>query len=277
MTATAQPFDCRRLRQVILGLAHRGRTAHVACALSLVEILAVLYRRHLRLGANGPHDPCRDYLVLSKGHGVMAQYACLHELGWLSNEDMARYFQDGSRLHGLAHSSVPGLEATTGSLAHGLSIAVGLAFGLKRQGRPQRVFAVVGDGELDAGPIWEAALFAAHHRLSNLTLIVDANGCQALGRTEDVMRLGSIAGKFGAFEWESVEVDGHDEQALDFCLDELIHRDSLAPRVVVARTTKGRGVSFMENDNRWHYTRLTEESYAAALAELNPRFEKIDA
>ncbi len=262
-------FDCRALRRTILGLAYRGQTAHVACALSLVEILAVLYREHLRLGTDGPHDPGRDYLLLSKGHGVMAQYACLHELGWLRDQDLEDYFRDGSRLHGLAHSHLPGLEVTSGSLGHGLSIAAGLALGCRRRGSSQRVFVIVGDGEINAGPVWEACLFAAHHRLENLIVIVDANGLQALGRTDDVLRLGSIARKFASFDWQTDEVEGHDERALSERLQYLIECDSHAPRVLVARTVKGKGISFMEKNNAWHYGRIDANSYASALAELN--------
>ena len=262
-------FNARTLRQAILGLAYRGQTAHVACALSLVEILAVLYRDHLRLGSSGPRDPNRDYLVLSKGHGVMAQYACLHELGWLQDEDMEAYFANGSKLHGLSHSHVPGLEVTSGSLGHGMSIAVGLALGCRRQGTDQRVFAIVGDGEINAGPIWEATLFAAHHRLSNLIVIVDANGQQALGTTDEVMGLGSIVRKFSAFDWDACEVEGHDEEALSKSLRNMIESESTSPRALVARTVKGKGVSFMENDNRWHYCRLNQGDFRAAMAELS--------
>ncbi|HEV8058701.1 MAG TPA: transketolase [Gemmataceae bacterium] len=265
---TSRAFDSRVLRRTILNLAYHGQTAHIGCALSLVEILAVLYREHLRQGNGEPNDPERDYLVLSKGHGVMAQYACLHELGWIRDEDVACYFADGSKLHGLAHAHVPGVEATTGSLGHGMSIAVGIALGCKRQRSPQRVFAIVGDGELNSGPIWEAALFAAHHHLNNLIVIVDANGHQALGRTAEVMQLGSIAGKFAAFDWNSAEVDGHDEAALSAQLHEIIRSESTAPSALVARTVKGKGVSFMEDDNRWHYGRLNELAYEAAVAEL---------
>jgi transketolase len=265
----ARAFDSRVLRRAILGLAYRGQTAHVGCALSIVEILAVLYRDCLRLGTSGPRDPNRDYLVLSKGHGVMAQYACLHELGWLRDEDMTDYFADGSKLHGLSHAHVPGLEVTSGSLGHGLSIAVGLALGCRRQGSDQRVFAIVGDGELNAGPIWEALLFAAHHGSSNLVVIVDANGQQALGSTDQVMRLGSIVRKFAACDWDVVEVDGHDEGALSASMRGLMLSESSAPRALIARTVKGKGVSFMENDNRWHYCKLNEDSYRAALAELS--------
>jgi transketolase len=267
-TLAKRAFDARRLRRTILELAFRGQTAHVGCALSLVEILAVLYRDHLQLGSHGPDDPHRDYLILSKGHGVMAQYACLHELGWLPDEDLRRYFADGSRLHGLAHSHVPGIDVTSGSLGHGLSIGVGLALGCRRLSSDQRVFVIVGDGETNAGPVWEAALLAAHHGLRNLVVIVDANGYQALGRTEEVLGLGSISDKFKAFGWEVGEVDGHDEGELNAKLRLLIHDQSTSPRALVARTVKGKGVGFMENDNSWHYRRLDEAHYRTALTGL---------
>ncbi|HEV3021001.1 MAG TPA: transketolase [Pirellulales bacterium] len=262
-------FDPRRLRKTVLDMAHHGSTVHIACALSIVEILAVLYRGHLRLGADGPHSADRDYLVLSKGHGVMAQYACLRELGWLSDDDVTRYFADGTRLKGLSDAHVPGLEVSSGSLGHGLSVGVGLALAAVRRRTGQRVFAIVGDGEMNEGAIWEALLFAVQLRLSNLLVIVDANGHQAMGRTRDVIDLGTIAGKLTAFGLETREVDGHDEFALDRTFGALVRHPSRRPRAVVAHTVKGKGVSFMEDDNRWHYTRLTPETYAAAAAELS--------
>jgi transketolase len=267
--APVREFDPRRLRRTILELAFRGQTAHVGCALSLVEILAVLYRDHLRLGSSGPLDPHRDFLMLSKGHGVMAQYACLYELGWLGDEAIQRYFSDGSLLHGLSHAHVPGLEVTSGSLGHGLSIGVGLALGCQRRASGQRVFVIVGDGEINSGPVWEACLFAAHHRLQNLIVIVDANGQQALGRTDEVMKLGSIAAKFAAFEWQTLEVDGHDESALGAGLNRLIQSKSPAPRALIASTVKGKGISFMEDNNSWHYGRIGQTQYEAAIAELS--------
>src|SRR6516162_4434434 len=154
-------FEPSRLRRTVLEMAYAGSTVHIACAFSLIEILAVLYRSHLRLGADGPRSPDRDYLVLSKGHGVMAQYACLYELGWLTDDDVRRYFGDGTRLKGLSDAHVPGLEVSSGSLGHGLSVGVGLALAARRKGTRQRVFAVVGDGEINEGPCWEALLFAA--------------------------------------------------------------------------------------------------------------------
>ena len=263
-----QKFEAKKLRQNILKMAYAGSTVHIGCAFSIVEILAVLYRSHLNLVNSDPDDPLRDYLVLSKGHGVMAQYACMHELGWLTDEDIQNYFHDGTVLKGLSDTHVKGLEVSSGSLGHGLSVGVGLALAAKRKQTNQRCFAIVGDGEINEGAIWEALLFATHFELANLLVIVDENGYQAMGTTEEVMRLGNIADKFRAFGFETREVDGHDELALDQIIHELMNLISTAPRAIVAHTVKGKGISFMENDNRWHYTRLTDETYKSAIAEL---------
>jgi len=249
-------------------MAHAGSSVHIGCAFSLVEILAVLYRSLLRLGTDGPKSTGRDYLVLSKGHGVMAQYACLHELGWLTDNDLARYFEDGTRLKGLSDAHVPGLEVTSGSLGHGLSIGVGLALAARRAGTTQRCFTIVGDGECNEGSIWEALMLAAHLKLDNLTVIVDENRFQAMGPTNEVMDMGSLRDKFAAFGLDAWEVDGHNEAALEATLHAAATHSSSRPRAVVARTVKGKGVSFMEADNRWHYSRLTAESFDRAMAEL---------
>jgi transketolase len=259
-------FDPRCLRQTVLRMAYAGSTVHIGCAFSLVEILAVLYRNHLRVGARPDDD--RDYLVLSKGHGVMALYAVLHELGWLTDDDLDRYFADGTRLKGLSDAHVPGLEVSSGSLGHGLSVGVGLAMAAKRLGNGRRVVAVVGDGESNEGSVWEALLFAAQFKLNNLVVVIDENGFQAMGRTHEVIDLGRLADKFAAFGYETEEADGHDEAALDAAFGRLLGLNSDRPRALVARTVKGKGVSFMEGDNRWHYTRLDAGTFAAAMAEL---------
>jgi transketolase len=265
----ATAFDPRRLRRTVLEMAHHGSTVHIACAFSLVEVLAVLYRSHLRYDRGDPHWPGRDYLVLSKGHGVMAQYAVLRELGWLTDADVKNYFGDGTRLKGLSDAHVPGLEVSSGSLGHGLSVGVGLALAARRAATGQRVFAVVGDGESNEGAVWEALLFASHFGLSNLIVIIDANGFQAMGSTREVMDLGRLDHKLESFGFVTREVDGHSEPALDAALTELTRLECPRPRALVARTVKGKGVSFMEADNRWHYTRLTPATYRAALDELN--------
>jgi transketolase len=267
MDNRTQRFQQNDLRKTVLRMAYAGSTVHIPCAFSIIEILAVLYRSYLRLG-DDPLAPDRDYLVLSKGHGVMAQYACLHELGWLTDNDIQMYFRDGSTLKGLCDAHVPGVEVSSGSLGHGLSVGVGLALAAKRRRTPQKCFVVVGDGELNEGSIWEALLFAVHFQLSNLFVIVDENQFQAMGATAEVMNLGRISLKLSAFGLETREVDGHNEVALDRTFTELLKSSSPVPKAVVARTVKGKGVSFMEGNNRWHYTRLTGETYSAALAEL---------
>lgn len=261
-------FDPDALRRTVIEMAYAGSTGHIAPAFSIIEVLAVLYRSHLNLGDGSPDSPGRDYLVLSKGHGIMAQYACMHEIGWLGAEELGHYFGDGTVLKGLSDAHVPGVETTSGSMGHGLSVGVGLAWAAKRLGTKQRCFAIVGDGEMNEGPIWEAFLFAAHWELSNLTVIIDNNGLQAMGRVEEVLRLGSIAEKLQAFGFETREVNGHDEAALDAALQQLEQLDSPRPRAIVAKTVKGYGVSFMQDNNIWHYTRLTPETYRAAMSEL---------
>jgi len=267
MTTSPNPaFDVKTLRTTVLEMAYAGSTVHIGCAFSIIELLAVLYRNHLRYPGNDPQASDRDYLVLSKGHGVMAQYACMRELGWLPDEAFTRYFSDGSDLKGLSDSRIPGLEVTSGSLGHGFSVGVGIAMGAKLSGTDQRTFALVGDGELNEGPIWEGALFAAHNKLKNFMVIVDENGFQAMGRTDEVLNLGSIQAKFESFGFETATVDGHDERAIDDAIARLNASASSAPKALVARTIKGKGVPFMEGDNIWHYTRLNPETYEKALA-----------
>ena len=249
-------------------MAYAGSSVHIACAFSLIEILSVLYDRHLRY-PQGEHDhPLRDYLVLSKGHGVMAQYACLLEMGWIRGDELTRYFADGTRLRGLAEADIPGVEVTAGSLGHGLSVGVGLALAAKRRRTEQMCYAIVGDGEANEGSIWEAIMFAAQFKLDNLIIVVDKNDFQAMGRTKDVLSPGDLTRKFEAFGFDAISVDGHDRSALHDAFSALRTRKDERPKAVVAQTVKGRGVSFMEHENLWHYTRLDARTYAAAMAEL---------
>lgn len=259
-------FDTKALRKTVLDMAYAGSTVHIGCAFSIIELLAVLYRKHLRYPGNDPLAAGRDYLVLSKGHGVMAQYACMRELGWLKDEAFSHYFADGSDLKGLSDSRIPGLEVTSGSLGHGFSVGVGMAMGAKLRGTDQKTYALVGDGEINEGPIWEGSLFAAHHQLKNFMVIVDENGFQAMGRTQDVINLGNIQAKFESFGFEAITLDGHDEAAIDSAITQLWASASTAPKALIAKTVKGKGVPFMENNNIWHYTRLDPQTYAQALA-----------
>lgn len=261
-------FEPAALRRTVVEMAYAGSSVHLGCAFSIVELLASLYGRHMRYDRANPDDPARDYLVLSKGHGVMAQYACLLALGWIAQDDVENYFQDGSRLKGLSDAHVPGCEVTSGTLGHGLSVGVGLALAAQRRATGQRCYAVVGDGELNEGAIWEAVMFAAHARLSDLMVVVDANGFQAMGRTGDIMALGDIAGRFTAFGFDALTVDGHDMAAISCAIEQLQATDSGKPKALVANTVKGKGVSYMENDNAWHYLRLTPPLYRQAMREL---------
>ncbi len=196
----------------------------------------------------------------------MALYACFAEIGWLEQEHFDRYFSDGSLLHGLGEAKIPGIEACGGSLGHGLPIAIGMAFGLKRTNSPRKVFCIVGDGEINEGTIWEGILFAAHHKLNNFTVIIDANGFQAMGDVSSIINLEPIIGKFESFGFRAVECNGHDVVQLEKCLEE--HGNDQRPLAIVARTVKGKGVSFMENNNQWHYLRLNPQTLERAINEL---------
>ncbi|RTD95858.1 transketolase [Variovorax atrisoli] len=261
-------FDPASLRKTVVEMAYAGNAVHLGCAFSIIELLSCLYGRHMRYDKADAADPMRDYLVLSKGHGVMAQYACLYELGWIDRVDIDQYFHDGSRLKGLSDAHVPGCEVTSGTLGHGLSVGVGLALAAQRRKTGQKCYAVIGDGEINEGPIWEAMLFAAHAKLDNLMVIVDANGFQAMGTTDEVMKLGDLGAKFAAFDFDVLTIDGHDMDAISAAIEDLEGRKNGRPKALVAKTVKGKGVSYMENVNSWHYSRLNADLYTQALREL---------
>jgi transketolase len=260
-------FSPQNIRKLVLEMAHGGSTVHIPCAFSIVELCSVLYSKFLNLGTD-PKDPQRNYFALSKGHGVMAVYACLKEQGWLTENDLKNYFKDGTRLKGLSDAHVPGLEVTSGSLGHGLSVATGIALGLKMKNSKQKVYCLVGDGESNEGSIWEALLFAAHWKLNNLVVIFDCNGYQAMGTTDEVMNLKSMTAKLKAFNFETEEIDGHDVEQVTASLQRLTHSTAEMPKALIAQTVKGKGVSFMESQNNWHYTRLNDETFRSALKEL---------
>jgi len=265
----SKKFQPHELRKTIVEMAYSGSTVHIACAFSIVEILAVLYRTFLSYPNNDPEAEFRDYFVLSKGHGVMAQYACMREMQWLDTRDIKDYCKDGTLLKGLSDSKVRGLEVTSGSLGHGFSVGVGIAIGLKYKKSSQKVYALLGDGELNEGSIWEGLLVAAHHKLDNLLLIVDVNGHQAMGTTDEVLALGDLGSKFLAFGFNVVNSDGHNEDELENGIRKLWGFDNNRPNVLLAKTVKGKGLPYMENDNRWHYTRLNDQLYVEAMKYLS--------
>lgn len=256
----------RRIRVHALRMVHRANASHIGSCFSMADILAVLYTRVLRLDPTRPGDPDRDRFVLSKGHAAAILYAALAERGFFPPALLDDYSRNGSPFTGHVSHAIPGVEVSTGSLGHGLPIATGLALAARAAGRPSRVVCLLSDGECDEGSNWEAILFAPHHRLTNLTVIVDHNKIQSFGRVDEVLDLAPFADKWRAFGWRTVEVDGHDLGALEGVLGAPPEPDR--PRVVIAHTVKGRGVSFMEDRLEWHYRSPSAEQLAQAVAEI---------
>ncbi len=267
--------DSTRIRQIILQQSKRANVGHIGSALSVADVLAALYGRVLRIA--DPEDPDRDRFILSKGHAALALYAAMHLEGWLSRDDLDTYCADNSLLGTHPEHGLRGVDFSTGSLGHGLSIAAGAALAARIQGSRRRVFVLVSDAECNEGSLWEAVMFAAHHRLANLTAIIDLNGQQAIGYTRDVLDLSSMAARWRAFGWQATEVDGHDVDTLAEALNEDAAAGAAGedsgegpgrPRVVVARTVFGKGVSYMENKIKWHYWPMSDEEYRQALEEV---------
>jgi transketolase len=265
------PELAARIRAHALRMVHAARASHIGTCLSMADILAVLYGAVLRVDPARPDWEDRDRFILSKGHGAAALYATLAERGFFPAQWLRTYCGDGSRLAGhVAHHDVPGVEVSSGSLGHGLSIACGMALAGRRDGRPYRVFALLSDGECDEGSIWEAVLFAPHHRLDNLVAVVDYNKIQSFGPVAEVLDLEPFAAKWRAFGWAVREVDGHDHRQLhDALRPGGGGAERPRPTVVIAHTVKGKGVSFMEDDLAWHYRSPSPEQLARALAELD--------
>lgn len=257
-----------KIRRHVLGMTHRGKSSHIGTCLSMADILAVLYGGILRVRPEDPAWDGRDRFILSKGHGCAALYAVLAERGFFPLDWLERFYQNNSPLAGhVTHKGVPGVEVSTGSLGHGLALACGMALAAKRDGRTGRVIALLSDGECDEGSVWEAALFAPHHRLDNLLVIIDYNKIQSLGRVKDVLSLDPLPAKWESFGWAAEEVDGHSIRDLSSALSWLPLTPG-KPSCLVAHTVKGKGISFMEDDLLWHYRSPNEEELKRALKEL---------
>lgn len=257
----------RTVRGNCLCMTHRGKSGHVGSMLSMAEILAVLYKRLLRVDPQRPDWPERDRFVLSKGHGGCAVYAVLGELGFFPKDWYDGYYRDAGKLMGHISHHVPGVEFSTGSLGHGLPVAVGMALAARRAGKTHRVVCLMSDGDCNEGSTWEALFFAAQHKLDNLTVIVDYNRIQALGFSRDVLDLEPFAAKLEASHWAVKEVDGHDVVALDTALSVLPFTAG-KPSWLICHTVKGKGVSFMENTVACHYGSVNDEQLACALGEV---------
>lgn len=258
----------KEIRRTILEIALSGQTVHIPSAFSIVELVKILHQRFLKYPENNARSEARDYLVLSKGHGVMALYPIIMARGWVQQSDLDDYFKDGSRLPGLCEAVIPGCEANTGSLGQGVGVAVGLALAAKLRRSDQFSVCITGDGELNEGSAFESLSFAGHHRLGNFICIVDLNGFQAMGETSSVIAQDRLDLLFEALGFEVLAINGHDENAIEQALAVVRNTVRTKPLAILAETVKGKGLSFMEKDNTWHYKRLDEASFRAAITEL---------
>lgn len=257
-----------RIRKHALRMTSRGGSSHIGAVFSMADILAVLYGGVLNVDPENPKSPDRDRFILSKGHGGAGVYAALAEAGFFDVSRLDGHYQNGSDLSGhVTHLGIPGVELSTGSLGHGLGVGCGMAYGAKLDGKTHRVVVLLSDGECDEGSNWEPILFAGHHRLSNLIAIVDYNKIQSLAPVPETMALEPFADKWRAFGWSVFECDGHDHDALRATFADM-DAEKDRPKVLLAHTTKGKGVSFMENTVLWHYRTARGDEYDRALAEL---------
>ena len=256
------------IRKKVLNMKFVSQGSHLGSALSCIDILAVLYFKILKLNVKDSKAPNRDRFLLSKGHAASALYATLAQRGFFPEEMLKTYCQDGSKLAGhVIKDCVPGVEVSTGSLGHGLSIGIGMALMAKKDRKAHRVFVLMSDGECDEGSIWEAAMWSSHHRLDNLIVFIDDNHMQAMGPSRDISGLDSLPEKWEAFGWDTFCVDGHDPDTLI----KVTHQAMLGrskPKVIIARTILGKGISFIEDNLLWHYQIPSANQLQEALAQL---------
>ena len=259
----------RTIRRRTIETSAKAKIPHLGSCLSCVELLTALYWRELNVNPQSPEAPDRDRFVLSKGHGAPVLFQVLAERGFFPVERLKDFGQPGSVFHEHPPKPgyIPGVEAATGSLGHGLPMALGMAIAQRIQGKNNRCYALLSDGECNEGSIWEAAMFAGGKKVSNLTAIIDYNKWQATGRSQDIMALEPLATKWEAFGWHAQQIDGHDLGAINNALDAARSKTD-RPSVIVADTIKGKGVTFMEDDNNWHYRTPNAEELNAALKEL---------
>jgi transketolase len=257
----------KKIRISVLRMVHRANSSHIGSCLSIADIMAVLYEKILKVNPQKSDWPDRDRFLLSKGHAAAILYAVLAERGFFPLEWLDNYGINSSPL--ITHTShmVPGIELSTGSLGHALPVGCGMALAAKRSSKNYRVFVLLGDGELDEGSNWEAILFASHHKLDNLTAIVDYNKLQGFGAVEQIIRLEPLTDKWTSFGWSVIEIDGHNHQQISDKLRK-VPLEKNRPTVIIANTIKGKGVSFMENKFEWHYKSPNDEQLQMALKEL---------
>ena len=258
----------RKVRVHAVKMVNKGGSSHIGSVLSIVDILAALYGRVMQYRSNEPKWVNRDRFILSKGHAGAGVYAVLAECGFFNIAELDKHYQDGSIFSGhVSHKGVPGVELSTGSLGHGLPVASGMALAAKIDKKSHKIFVVMSDGELDEGSNWEAFMFASHHELNNLTAVIDRNKLQSMKTTEETLSLEPLRDKLIAFGWNVIEVDGHNHDELFSAIDS----DTKKPKVIIANTIKGKGVSFMENEIAWHYRTPSGELFDQAMKELGEK------
>lgn len=268
MTVEKLTLLSRQLRFKLVQMSHAAGTPHLGSALSCIDILVAAYWKVLQIDPANPTDPSRDRFILSKGHAATALYATLSARGFFPAAWLETFAQYQSPLSEQpSPGCAPGVELATGSLGHGLPVGIGMALAARIQGRKSRVFVVMSDGECNEGSVWEAAMFTPAQRLDQIVVIVDYNGWQATGKSDEVMALSSLSEKWAAFGWSAKEVDGHDVTALAGLMSSM-PEESGKPVAIIAHTIKGKGVSFMENDNNWHYRIPNQEEVDKAGREL---------
>lgn len=265
----------KELRKMIFLTAHKGHTGHLASAFSVVEILYTLYFcTILKYDATNPDWEDRDKLVMSKGQGSLALYSVLCMAGFFPKEELYTFCQPGSKLGGEPRlGDIPGIEASTGSLGHGLSYAIGMAMAYKIQKRKNHIYVIIGDGECQEGSVWEAAMAAKNFKLDNLTVIMDNNKLQAMGSVKELMDITDWSGKWKEFGWNVIRVDGHDTEQLEKALKE--SNIQAVPTMIIADTIKGKGVSFMESVPIWHFRMPNEEELKIVMKELGIKEEEL--
>jgi len=254
----------KSIRAHALEMTYRAKASHIGSCFSIAEILAVLYGSILRIDPLYPKALDRDRLIISKGHAAASVYAALALCGFFPLEQLKTFCESGSDLLGHVSHEVPGVEYSSGSLGHGLSIGCGMALAAKQSGENFHTYVLLSDGELNEGSTWEAILFAGHHKLSSLTMIVDCNRMQALGATADILELEPLGKKLQACAWEVIEVDGHNEAFLE----EALKKKSDKPKAVIGHTIKGKGIAYMENSLTWHYKNPTDLQASLEALEL---------
>ena len=256
----------KKMRREILKMVFESKSGHLGCSLGITDILAVLYFNILNIDPKKPKNTERDRFILSKGHASSALYAVLAEKGFFAKKLLNTYFANGSILPGhVTYGVLAGIDATAGALGHGLSVGVGMALAQKHKKYKSKVYVLIGDGECEEGSIWEAIMFAGHHRINNLILILDYNNLQILGKTTDILNSYPLKNKFESFGWRVKEIDGHNISQL---LSVFNNNEVDKPLAIITKT-KGKGVSFMENRVEWHGKSPTSEEYKKAIKELS--------